>query len=109
VSRLVAVVPLRPGAGNAARELLAAGPPFDLDATRFERHAVYLTDAEAVFVFEGPGESRTLDLPGEDPTLSRVARRWQGVIAGPSRLAETGFAWERGAQEPEERSTDHGR
>jgi hypothetical protein len=109
MSRLVAVIPLKPAARNAARELLAAGPPFELDATRFDRHAVYLTDAEAVFVFEGPGESRTLDLAGDDPGLWHAAREWQALIAGRPRIAETGFTWERGTQSREEGSTDHGR
>ena len=56
MSRLVVVVPLADGARERARELLEQGPPFDPAATHLERHSVYLTDREAVFVFETPGD-----------------------------------------------------
>jgi hypothetical protein len=95
MSRLVAVVPLKPGMREEARTLIADGPPFDLAETRFDRHAVYLTDSEAVFVFESPGEIRSLDLRGEDPDLWAVARAWREIVAGRPRIAETSFTWER--------------
>jgi hypothetical protein len=106
VSRLVVVVPLRPGAKDAARRLLVEGPPFDLRATRFERHAVYLTDAEAVFVFEAPGETRTLELPAEQPSLWEAARAWREVMDGRPRIAETAFAWERSHDDGEQPETE---
>jgi hypothetical protein len=37
----------------AATGPAAARAPFDLDAKIFERHAVYLSNHEVVFVFEG--------------------------------------------------------
>ena len=52
MSRLVVIVPLREGTLEKARSLLAQGPPFDLEATDFDRHEVYLTDHEVVFVYE---------------------------------------------------------
>ena len=58
MSRLVVVVPLADGAKDRARELLDKGPPFDPNATGLERHSVYLTDHEAVFIFETPRDSR---------------------------------------------------
>jgi hypothetical protein len=95
VTHLVVVVPLRPGTRDKARELLGGGPPFDVAKTRFDRHAVYLTDDEAVFVFEAPGESRALDLEAENSELWEAARAWREVTAGRPRLAETTFTWER--------------
>ena len=82
VSRLVVVVPLKDGAAEKARALLAKGPPFDLEATEFDRHEVYLSEREAVFLFETPGPSATLKLPGEDPSLWKVAAAWQPLHGG---------------------------
>ena len=103
MSQLVVVVPLKAGTKSTARRLLAEGPPFDLEATRFDRHAVYLTDAEAIFVFEAPGESRALELAAEQPSLWEAARAWREVMDGRPRLAETGFTWERTESEPKRR------
>ena len=97
MGRLVVVVPLREGSRARAEELLADGPPLDLSATRFDRHSVFLSDREAIFVFEREGSGAdTLDLPAEDPSLWRAAAAWREVLAGRPRLAKTAFSWERG-------------
>jgi hypothetical protein len=95
MSRLVIVVPLREDAYEEARRLLDAGPPFQLEQTRFDRHEVHLTQREVVFVFDAPGEPAALRLPGEDPALWRVAAAWRKLIAGTPRKAETVFSWRR--------------
>jgi hypothetical protein len=95
MGRLVVVVPLKEGKEARARELLAGGPPFDLEGTAFDRHAVHLTGREAVFVFEGPGPSATLELPGEETDLWRAAEAWSECIAEQPRVARTEFAWQR--------------
>jgi hypothetical protein len=98
VNRLVLVAPLRPGAFEAARRLIEEGPPLDLETTPFDRHYVFLTRAEVVFVFEGPGPQRPLRLGADDPDVWRAAEAWQQHLAGPPRVAETGFAWVRGEE-----------
>lgn len=95
MSRLVVVAPLKEGKSGRARQLLEKGPPFDLEATRFDRHAVHVTDREVVFVFEGPGSSRTLTLLGEDPGIWRAAEAWQECLAGSPRVAQTAYFWQR--------------
>jgi hypothetical protein len=95
VGRLVVVVPLKEGAAETARSLLAKGPPFDLEATDFDRHEVYVSESEAVFLFETPGPSATLKLPGEDPSLWKVAAAWQPLLAGRPRKAMTAYSWRR--------------
>jgi hypothetical protein len=94
MSSLVVVVPLKPGKVERARELLAQGPPFDLEETGFDRHAVYVTNREIVFVFAG-GVGQTLTLPGEDPNIWRAGEAWQECIAEQPRVARTAFSWER--------------
>jgi hypothetical protein len=95
VTELVVVVPLKPGAADRVRELLAEGPPFELEDTAFHRHAVHVTDREAIFVFEGTAESTTLVLPAEDPALLEAAAAWREVIAEKPRIARLAFSWER--------------
>ncbi len=98
MSRLVVIAPLRENARKRALQLLSEGPPFELAETAFDRHQVYLTEREAVFVFEGPGRA-TLELPGEEPALWRAAEAWNECLAAKPRVARTAFSWER-AQGP---------
>ena len=96
MSRLVVVVPLKDGVLEDARKLLDEGPPIQLDNTRFDRHEVFLTRQEVVFVFEASGEVATLRVMGENPSVWRAAAAWQRLMSGPPRTAETAFVWQRG-------------
>jgi len=95
MSRLVLVVPLREGTAARARELLDEGPPFELGASELERHEVFLTDREAVFLFETAGDEPPLRLQAGDPTLRKAAAAWRECLAGRPRKAETAFSWTR--------------
>jgi hypothetical protein len=95
VSSLVLVVPLNEGTRARAREILAEGPPFALEETGFERHEVYLTEREVVFVFASAGPSATLELTAEDPQLWKAAATWREIIAARPRKAEVAYSWER--------------
>lgn len=88
------VVPLKPGATGRVRELVAKGPPFDPGETPLIRHDVLLTPEEAIFVLESDTEEglRTL-LAGLD--ILSAAAVWGELVAGPPRLAELAYAWER--------------
>lgn len=95
MSELVLVVPLREGAYEQALALLREGPPFELEETDWGRHRVYATNREIVFVFESRAPDARLRLPAEDPSLWKVARKWQRVMAGGPRKAQTAFSWSR--------------
>jgi hypothetical protein len=95
MGRLVVIASLREGKRARARELLEQGPPFELEGTVFDRHEVHLTDREVVFVFEGPGSSHALTLPGEDRNIWRAAEAWGECLAGSPRVARTEFSWHR--------------
>jgi hypothetical protein len=95
LTSLVVVVPLKPGAVERARELLATGPPFDLEKSAFRRHAVHLTEREVIFAFEGEGDSATLALGAEEPELLKAASAWKELFAERPRIARLAFAWER--------------
>jgi hypothetical protein len=96
--RTAFVVPLAEGAFERARELLRAGPPFDPAETPLDRHEVFLTSHEVVFVFES-----RLGLGALEPLLAEAdlwasAAAWRDLLAGPPRLAEDVYSWSRPAR-----------
>jgi hypothetical protein len=94
LSNLVVVLPIRPGARDRARDLLRHGPPFDPDEAGLERHQAFVTDAEAVFLFEADSREAVERL-ADDATLWEAAEGWTELVAGPPRLAEGAYSWVR--------------
>jgi hypothetical protein len=92
MSRVVIVVPLQQGSRERARVLLGNGPPFDPDAAGLERHHVFLTDHEAVFVFEAD-ELDAVERLASDQTLWEALAGWSDLVAGPPRMAEDVYSW----------------
>jgi hypothetical protein len=93
--RVVVVVPLRAGKADRARELVAGGPPFDIGALELEAHHVFVTEREAVFLFEGTAARETLERLVRSPRVVREAGRWSDCLAGRPRLADESYAWRR--------------
>ena len=92
--RATVVVPLKPGAIDRFRALVAHGPPFDPAETALTRHQLLLTPKEAIFVFEAQTEEGLSALLSElDIWAAAVA--WHDLVDGPPRLAEVAYAWER--------------
>ena len=96
MSRAVVVLPLREGASERAAELLRGGPPFDPEQVGLERHQVYLTESEAVFVFVADAREAAAKLIGEGRFWS-AASAWSDLVAGPPRLADVSYSWIRPA------------
>jgi hypothetical protein len=92
--RATVVVPLKPGAIDRVRELVAHGPPFDPAETALTRHQLLLTSDEAIFVFEARSEEGLTELLSEVDVFA-AAVAWHELVAGPPRLAEVAYAWER--------------
>jgi hypothetical protein len=93
--RTAVVVPLREGADVTARNLLADGPPFDLEALGLDRHDVFLTPQEAIFVFECEQGAQGFEALIQDPGLWQAASAWHDLVSGPPRIAEDMFSWAR--------------
>ena len=92
--RATVVVPLKEGAVDRVRELVADGPPFDPAETALTRHQLLLTPQEAIFVFEAKTEDGLAALLGQlDIWAAAVA--WRDLVGGLPRLAEIAYAWER--------------
>lgn len=93
--RIAIVLPLREDAHDAVRALLAEGPPFDPNALDLDRHLVFLTPSEAVFVFESKVGADALEPLLQEPALWQSVGAWHEHIASPPRIAEDVFSWER--------------
>jgi hypothetical protein len=97
-SKVVVFLPIRPDRRARVRELVQAGPPFDpAGLVGLERHQVFVTRAEVVFVFEGHGIEEAIDRLARSPTVWRAAVAWKDCLAGRPRVIEPDFAWTRTA------------
>jgi hypothetical protein len=92
MSRAVVVLPLREGMSEQAAKLLRAGPPFDQEAVGLERHHAFVTEQEAVFVFEADTDEAAERLVGGASFWSAAAA-WEDLVAGPPRLAAEAYSW----------------
>ena len=101
MKRLAVTARLKPDASVRAAELIAKGPPFDPAALGFERHSVFLSHGEVVFLFEGPQVEWILDeLVSPDPGQSAF-HEWEPLIEGIPRLAREAYFWQREGLEGE--------
>jgi hypothetical protein len=92
---VILIVPLKQHAIERAQTLIAEGPPFDPEEKGLERHEVFLTDQEAVFLFEGPNAAEIVQRLARDPNTWRAAVKWRRLLAGAPRLAHSAYTWQR--------------
>jgi hypothetical protein len=95
VDRLAVVARLRADAEARAASLIEAGPPFDPAEVGLERHDVFLSHGEVVFVFEGHQVEWVVDALVDDPFRSPAFAAWEPLLDGPARLARPAYHWER--------------
>jgi len=101
-NRVIVIVPLKPESHASVRRLLQQGPPFDPGAIEgLDRHQVFLTPDEAVFVFESHVAADALAPLLADPKLWEAAAAWGEYVAGAPRIAEEVFSWTR-SEAPED-------
>ena len=87
-------MPLVEGAQERVAELLRGGPPFDPEEVGLGRHQVFLTEREAVFLFEAESPEAA-DRLLSTSRLWSAAAVWKELVAGPPRLADNAFSWVR--------------
>jgi hypothetical protein len=102
MERAAIVARLTQGSETRARELIAEGPPFNLDESGFIRHSVYLSASEVVFLFEGNQvDSQLYELVDDRPyPMGPAFDQWRAILGGPPRMAWERFGWERDAVDP---------
>ena len=87
------VLPLEEGRSEVVREFLEEGPPFDPAAAGLTRHTVFLTDREAIFVFETEDGVRTLERLLSERELWDAASAWERCAAEKPRAAAAVYTW----------------
>jgi len=95
MSRVAVVVPLRPGAYETAARLVDEGPPFAPADSPLDGHCVFLTEREALFVFEGQNAREVVEQILGEASVWEAATAWRDLLAGKPRVAEIAFAWRR--------------
>jgi len=98
VERLALIARLKPGSEPRARELIAKGPPFDLQEGGFVRHSIFLSSLEVVVVFEGHQVEWSVDSLIDEPfhwMLRDALDEWRPLVEGQPRVARELFFWER--------------
>ena len=95
LEQIVVVVPLRRGSAERAKELLAAGPPFEPAEFELDEHEVFVGEREAVFVFRGRGAREALQQAAGEPELWRAGLAWRGLLGGRPRMIERAYHWSR--------------
>jgi hypothetical protein len=91
--RVAIVVPIKPEHRAAVQELVEQGPPFDPELLALDRHDVFVTDHEAVFLFEGPDGASVVDRIVAQPGLWKGALAWRRYLNGKPRVARQAYAW----------------
>jgi hypothetical protein len=102
LERVAIIVRLKPDAETRAAELISTGPPFDPDASGFERHTVFLSATEVMFVFEAHEVEWLVDALVDEPfqwMLAEAIDAWRPLVDGPPRIAREVFAWARHSAE----------
>jgi hypothetical protein len=94
--RLAIVARLRPGSRERAREILAAGPPYELGEAGFRRHSIFVAGDTVVFVFEGEGVEASVSKLIDDPASAASFGTWAPLLEGTPTLSHEEFHWEAG-------------
>ena len=98
MEQLAIVVHLKPGAEPLAADLIANGPPFDPSKKGLDRHTVYLSADEVVFVFEGHEVEWIVDRLVDEPfhwLVTAALEEWRPLLDGQPRIARPAYSWKR--------------
>ena len=87
MERVAITAPLKKGSEARARELVAAGPPFDPGRAGLTQHGVFVGHDIVVFVFEGDGVVPRLSRLMNNRLNSAAFTAWAPLLAGQPRLA----------------------
>lgn len=95
-TRMVVRVPIDPKHVEHVRELIRRGPPFDENGVPgLERHEVYVTGADVIFVFEGADPGFAVERVMRDARVWSALESWDEYVAGRASVIEPEYAWSR--------------
>jgi len=90
---IAVVLPLVEGRCDVVRAYLEEGPPFEPAEIGLDSHKVFLTDREAVFVFETEEGAKAFERILAEPELWDVVASWEHCLAEEPRLATPVYEW----------------
>ena len=92
----VLVARLKPDSRERAQELLAEYPsPIVEGLEGVDRHVIFLSKTEVIFLFEGEGADASLRAKFNDPVRSTNVSHWLPLFDGPLHRAAEAYFWER--------------
>ena len=94
MERVAITAKLREGSEARARELVAAGPPFDPGRAGLNQHGVYVGPDIVVFVFEGEDVAQRLADLLNDRLNSASFSGWAPLLVEPPRLTHEAYHWD---------------
>jgi hypothetical protein len=92
---VVVVVPLGDERCETVEQFIEEGPPFDPAAVGLDSHQVYLTEREAVFVFETEEGASAFERILSEPEFWDVVGPWEHNLSGEPRVGHIVFDWHR--------------
>jgi hypothetical protein len=87
------VLPLLEGRSDVVREFLAEGPPFDPSAVGLHAHSVFLTEREAVFVFDTVEGAQAFERILAESEFWDVVSAWEHNVSGEPRIGSLVYEW----------------
>jgi hypothetical protein len=99
VDRFVVAARLRPDGRQRAEALLAKHSALGAEEleTAFDRYAIFLSETEAIFLFEGRGANKAARALFNDPVRSSLMSHWLPLFDGPLHRVPEAYFWERRA------------
>jgi nucleotide-binding universal stress UspA family protein len=94
MERVAITAQLKEGSEAGARDLIAAGPPFDPGRAGLTQHGVFVRHDLVVFVFEGEDVVQKLSLLLNDRLNSASLGAWAPLLAEQPRLAHEAYHWD---------------
>jgi hypothetical protein len=98
MEQIAVVARLKSGAEPRAAELIAQGPPYDPGDSGLDRHTVFLSADEVIFVFEGPEVEWIVDRLVDEPfhwLVTAAFDEWRPLLEDSPRIARPTYAWRR--------------
>jgi hypothetical protein len=75
------------------REFVEKGPPFEPSTIGLKSHQVFVTDREAVFVFETEEGVKAFERILAEPELWDVIASWEHCLSDELRIATAVYDW----------------
>jgi hypothetical protein len=101
VDRFVLAARLKPDGRQRAETLLAEHAALGAEELEteaaFHRHAIFLSETEVIFLFEGEGAHEAVRALFNDPVRSTLISHWLPLFDGPIHQATEAYLWERRA------------